>query len=191
MPYCLYWWYFSIKKYVNTIVYKADPGFKKWPYKKILNLGFSVLYCFSNYYISFNYLWFVVPNWCRISRNIDNRLLSGVYHIIWICCCNSWKSVNDNPKKKRVVSETFVSIVTSTVLSLFAAVISILLTTIKTILIISILSFALLDLSFTIMMLLLMITKRTFVIYCESDWLHIATAEIVLNVADIYLRYFW
>lgn len=79
------------------------------------------------------------------------------------------KSVNDNPKKERVVSETFVSIVTSTVLSLFAAVISILLTTIKTILIISILSFALLDLSFTIMMLLLMITKRTFVIYCESD----------------------
>ena len=88
------------------------------------------------------------------------------------------KSVNDNPKKERVVSETFVSIVTSTVLSLFAAVISIL-------------SFALLDLSFTIMMLLLMITKRTFVIYCESDWLHIATAEIVLDVADIYLRYFW
>lgn len=79
------------------------------------------------------------------------------------------KSMSDNPKKKRVVGETFVSIVTSTVLSLFAAIISILLTTIKTILTISILSFVLLDLSFTIMMLLLMITKRTFVIYCEGE----------------------
>lgn len=79
------------------------------------------------------------------------------------------KRTSDNPKKKRVVSETFVSIVTSTVLSLLAAVISILLTTIKNISVISILSFVLLDLSFSIMMLLLMITKRTFVIYCESD----------------------
>ena len=79
------------------------------------------------------------------------------------------KSVSDNPKKKRVVSETFVSIVTSTVLSLIAAIISILLTTIKDISTTSILSFVLLVLSFSIMMLLLMITKRTFVIYCESE----------------------
>ena len=47
-------------------------------------------------------------------------------------------------------------------------IISILLTTIKDISTTSILSFVLLVLSFSIMMLLLMITKRTFVIYCES-----------------------
>lgn len=79
------------------------------------------------------------------------------------------KSTSYDSKKGRVIGETFVSIVTSTVLSLFATVVSILLTTIKTLPIISILSFILLGLSFTIMMLLLMITKRTFVIYCEDE----------------------
>lgn len=79
------------------------------------------------------------------------------------------KSTSYDSKKGRVIGETFVSIVTSTVLSLFATVVSILLTTIKTLSIISILSFILLGLSFTIMMLLLMITKRTFVIYCEDE----------------------
>ena len=79
------------------------------------------------------------------------------------------KSTSYDSKKGRVIGETFVSIVTSTALSLFATVVSILLTTIKTLSIISILSFILLGLSFTIMMLLLMITKRTFVIYCEDE----------------------
>lgn len=79
------------------------------------------------------------------------------------------KSTSYDSKKGRVIGETFVSIVTSTVLSLFATVVSILLTTIKTLSIISILSFILLGLSFTIIMLLLMITKRTFVIYCEDE----------------------
>ena len=79
------------------------------------------------------------------------------------------KSEDGNSKKKRVVGETFISIVTSTALSLFAAIISILLIKIKNDLAISILSMALLSKSISIIMLLLMITKRTFVIYCEGE----------------------
>ena len=78
------------------------------------------------------------------------------------------RSESDNSKKTKVIGETFVSIVSSTALSLFAAIISILLTKIKTELAISMLSTILLSLSFIIVMLLLMITKRTFVIYCEE-----------------------
>ena len=78
------------------------------------------------------------------------------------------RSESDNSKKTKVIGETFVSIVSSTALSLFAAIISILLTKIKTELAISMLSTILLSLSFIIVMLLLMIAKRTFVIYCEE-----------------------
>lgn len=79
------------------------------------------------------------------------------------------RSESDNSKKKRVIGETFVSIVTSTVLSLFAAIISILLIKIENNIAVSILSVILFTLSFHIVMLLLMITKRTFVIYCEDE----------------------
>lgn len=79
------------------------------------------------------------------------------------------RSTNDNPKRKQVVSETFVSIVTTTVLSLTATIISIFLSQIKSNMIVSILSIALFTLSFMIVMLLLMITKRTFVIYCDNN----------------------
>ncbi len=75
----------------------------------------------------------------------------------------------DTEKKKRVVSETFVSIITSTSLSLFAAFISILLTIITKDLYVSILSIILFAVSLHIIMLLLMIIKRTFVIYCEGE----------------------
>ena len=76
---------------------------------------------------------------------------------------------SDTLKKKRVISETFVSIITSTSLSLFAAFISILLTVLTKDLYVSILSLILLAVSLHIIMLLLLITKRTFVIYCESE----------------------
>ncbi len=79
------------------------------------------------------------------------------------------KSESENSKKKRIAGETFVSIVSSTVLSLLATIISILLTKIEITLVISILSTILLSISFFIVMLLLMITKRTFVIYCEEE----------------------
>lgn len=75
----------------------------------------------------------------------------------------------DTEKKKRVVSETFVSIITSSSLSLFAAFISILLTIITKDLYVSILSIILFAVSLHIIMLLLMIIKRTFVIYCEGE----------------------
>lgn len=76
---------------------------------------------------------------------------------------------SDNAKKQQVISETFVSIITSTALSLFTAVISILLTSITVELYVSILSSILFAVSLHIIMLLLMITKRTFVIYCEAE----------------------
>lgn len=79
------------------------------------------------------------------------------------------KSENNDSKRKRVIGETFVSIVTSTVLSLFAAISSILLTKIDNRVGISILSVVVFALSFHIVMLLLMITKRTFIIYCGNE----------------------
>lgn len=79
------------------------------------------------------------------------------------------KRESDTAKKKLVISETFVSIITSTSLSLFSAFISILLTVITKYLYVSILSVVLFAVSLHIIMLLLMITKRTFVIYCESE----------------------
>lgn len=79
------------------------------------------------------------------------------------------KRDSDNAKKRQVFSETFVSIITSTSLSLLAAFVSILLTSITTDLYVSILSVVLFAVSFHIIMLLLMITKRTFVIYCEGE----------------------
>ena len=78
------------------------------------------------------------------------------------------KRENDSEKKKRVISETFVSIITSTSLSLFSAFISILLTVITKDPYVSILSVILFAVSLHIIMLLLMITKRAFVIYCEG-----------------------
>ncbi len=79
------------------------------------------------------------------------------------------KGESYNDKKNRVIGETFVSIITSTVFSLVAAIFSIILTIIKWDIIISIVSVVLFALSFHIIMLLLMITKRTFVIYCEGE----------------------
>lgn len=79
------------------------------------------------------------------------------------------RSYSDNDKKKRVIGETFVSIVTSTTLSLVAAIISILLTIIDNDIVVSVLSVALFTLSLHLVMLLLMITKRTFIIYCDVD----------------------
>ena len=79
------------------------------------------------------------------------------------------KRDSDNAMKRKIISETFVSIITSTSHSLFAAFVSILLTSLTTDLYVSILSVVLFAVSFHIVMLLLMITKRTFVIYCEGE----------------------
>ncbi len=74
----------------------------------------------------------------------------------------------DNEIEKQVVGETFVSIMTSNILSLIASILSIAIIIMgdekaKLILTICVYSF-----SFMIIMLLLMISKRTFIIYCEN-----------------------
>ena len=74
----------------------------------------------------------------------------------------------DNEIEKQVVGETFVSIMTSNILSLIASILSIAIIitgdeNAKLILTICVYSF-----SFMIIMLLLMISKRTFIIYCEN-----------------------
>lgn len=74
----------------------------------------------------------------------------------------------DNEIEKQVVGETFVSIMTSNILSLIASILSIAIIITgdekaKLILTICVYSF-----SFMIIMLLLMISKRTFIIYCEN-----------------------
>lgn len=74
----------------------------------------------------------------------------------------------DNEIKKQVVGETFVSIMTSNILSLIASILSITIIITgdekaKLILTICVYSF-----SFMIIMLLLMISKRTFIIYYEN-----------------------
>lgn len=74
----------------------------------------------------------------------------------------------DNEIEKQVVGETFVSIMTSNILSLITSILSIAIIITgdekaKLILTICVYSF-----SFMIIMLLLMISKRTFIIYCEN-----------------------
>ena len=74
----------------------------------------------------------------------------------------------DNEIEKQVGGETFVSIMTSNILSLIASILSIAIIITgdekaKLILTICVYSF-----SFMIIMLLLMISKRTFIIYCEN-----------------------
>lgn len=79
------------------------------------------------------------------------------------------RNASDNSKKRQVVNETFVSIVTATVLSLVATIVSIFITQIEDQGMISILSVVIFALSLMIIMLILMITKRTFVIYCDGE----------------------
>lgn len=112
-----------------------------------------------------------------IPYQVDNRLseiLTTVFALVFtilfgFAAVIVEKSASDSKVKKRVISETFISIITSTVLSLIAAVISIILTIIDEDCMISMFSAILIALSLHILMLLLMITKRTFVIYCEGE----------------------
>ena len=75
---------------------------------------------------------------------------------------------SQNQIEKQVAEETFVSIVSSTVLSLIAAVLSIILTQIKNVLCLQIISAELVTISLVIIMLLLLITKRTFYLYVNN-----------------------
>lgn len=113
---------------------------------------------------------------CGLQYHIDPKLaeiLTTVFSLVFtilfgFAAVIVEQSGSNNSKRKEVIGEAFVSIVTSTVLSLLAAIISILLIKATTTLLVSILSIILFSLSISITMLLLMITKRTFVIYCED-----------------------
>jgi hypothetical protein len=70
--------------------------------------------------------------------------------------------------EKQVVGETFISIVSATLLSLISAVLSIIIIKINNVIIISILSLIVFAVSFITVMLLLLIIKRTFIVYSNS-----------------------
>lgn len=73
-----------------------------------------------------------------------------------------------NEIEKQVVGETFVSIMTANILSLIVAILSIAVIIVKSEGTRKVLSVCVFSLSFIIIMLLLMISKRTFVIYCNN-----------------------
>jgi hypothetical protein len=75
---------------------------------------------------------------------------------------------SNNEIEKQVVGETFVSIMTSNILSLIAAVLSIMVIITNNEMANLVLSICIYSFSFMIIMLLLMISKRTFVIYCSN-----------------------
>lgn len=73
-----------------------------------------------------------------------------------------------NSIEKRVVEETFISIVSATLLSLISVVLSIAIIKVKDIVILSMLSIVVFSISFMTVMLLLLIIKRTFIIYSDE-----------------------
>lgn len=73
-----------------------------------------------------------------------------------------------NGIEKRVVRETFVSLMTCTLFALISAIISICIITVDNRMAEKILSFGLLCISLMMIMLLLLVVKRTFTVYCEG-----------------------
>ena len=75
---------------------------------------------------------------------------------------------SQNVVEKQVVEETFVSIVSATLLSLISAISSIIIVIFNNAIILSISSLIVFSLSFITVMLLLLIVKRTFIVYCNT-----------------------
>lgn len=75
---------------------------------------------------------------------------------------------SENKTEKQVAEETFVSIVSATLMSLIAAILSIFLTQIESKMILKVISIGVLGSSLIIIMLLLLITKRTFFLYVDN-----------------------
>lgn len=73
-----------------------------------------------------------------------------------------------NNIEKRVVEETFISIVSATLLSLISVVLSIAIIKVKDTVILSMLSIVVFSISFMTVMLLLLIIKRTFIVYSDA-----------------------
>lgn len=79
------------------------------------------------------------------------------------------KIESDNDIERKVVGETFVSIVSATLLSLVSTILSVILHEATSKTIVKIISCIVYSLSFMIIMLLLMIIKRTLIIYGDND----------------------
>ena len=113
---------------------------------------------------------------CRLEFTIDANLanlLTTVFSVVFtvlfgFAAIMISKIESQNKIERQVAEETFVSIVSSTILSLVAAVASIVLTQVETALYIQILSAFIIALSLVIVMLILMITKRTFLLYVDN-----------------------
>lgn len=78
------------------------------------------------------------------------------------------KIESPNGLEKQVASETFISVISATWLSLVAAILSILIMQIQNMVIVRMFSVCVYAISFITVMLLLMVTKRTYKIYCKS-----------------------
>jgi hypothetical protein len=73
-----------------------------------------------------------------------------------------------NPIEKQVVEETFVSIISATLLSLISVILSIIVITINSTTTLPIFSLFIFSISFITVMLLLLIIKRTFIVYSNG-----------------------
>lgn len=113
---------------------------------------------------------------CKLNFVIEDdlaELLTTVFSIVFtvlfgFAAVMVSKIDSDNKREKQVAEETFVSIVSATLMSLISAVLSILLTQIESKIILKITSVGLLGSSLVIIMLLLLITKRTFFLYIDN-----------------------
>lgn len=109
----------------NSIVYKTNQGVKNDHTQKI---SIWDLMCFVIFPISISAL-IVFGLHYQIDKDLANTLtpvFSLVFTILFgFAAVIMERSASENTKRKQEISETFISVVTSTVLSLFAAVISI------------------------------------------------------------------
>lgn len=101
------------------------------------------------------------------------ELLSTVFSIVFtvlfgFAAVMVSKIDSGNKKEKQVAEETFVSIVSANLMSLITAILSIALTQIDIDRIVKIVSFGVVGSSLMIVMLILLITKRTFFLYVNN-----------------------
>ena len=112
---------------------------------------------------------------CKFDFIIDNdlaNLLTTVFSVVFtvlfgFAAIMISKIDSQNDIEKQVAEETFVSIVSTTILSLVSAILSIVLTKIGSDVCLKIISGSILFLSLIIIMLTLMVTKRTFFLYVQ------------------------
>ncbi len=116
---------------------------------------------------------FVIEYNILISDNLAG-ILTTVYAFIFtvlfgFAAILIGKLESNNGIEKKVVGETFISIITSTLLALVAAVMSIILLIVDYEIATVVISVIIFWISFVIMMLILMIIKRTYNIYSGVD----------------------